>query len=66
MSLREVNGQIVDSEVKVTAHFYEHAKKVGVKKYEPVDYISVKAVGARDYMSRPFTNYAVDLPMITP
>jgi hypothetical protein len=57
MGLRLINGEIVDDErPSVTVRFYEHAKKVGIGKYVPVDYIEVRAIGQRDFMSRPATD----------
>lgn len=57
MKFELVGGEIKDVEVMPSnASFYEHAKKVGPSKYIPVDYIKIKTVGQRDFMSRPATD----------
>lgn len=57
MQFELVNGEIKDVEMLPTnVSFYEHAKKVGVGKFVPIDYIKIKTVGQRDFMSRPATD----------
>jgi hypothetical protein len=63
MELQEINGKVVEVGTPPTATFYEHPKKVGIGKYKSVDYVSVRAPGFKDYMSRPATEQdKVDFP----
>lgn len=57
MSLKIVNGKIVEETgARSFVEFYEHAKKVGVGKFDTVIYITIKPVGCKDFMSRPATD----------
>lgn len=57
MALELVNNQVVETGgARPFVEFYEHAKKVGVGKFEPVIYIKIKNPGYKDFMSRPATD----------
>jgi hypothetical protein len=53
--LRIVQGRVVEDGPPLRAEFYEHAKKVGIGKWEPTVYFSLKAPGVRDWRSREAT-----------
>lgn len=51
------DGKVVGADtLPVKAEFYEHMKQVGLHEYEPTDYITVRRVGVKDYISRKATD----------
>lgn len=57
MGLRMVGGEVVDDDViRLRITFSEEAEQIGVGRYRSVDYITKKAPGCRDFMSKPATD----------